>query len=498
MHDNNNIDDQFTDFAWGEMSKVLDKEMPQKKRNRTVFFWLFGLALFASVTFLYFNSGKEQVDMAATSVISNINPVQESSTKLESENSISIRTESTLVENDKNDKKNTNPSSIAKLSLAQNVNSNINKSVKSKNELESPKNEKNSNSNASLGTGAIKSVPKKNDIFNTKTNLETKIIPNAVKETTEKEVKISPITEVKEIAAVQEANIEEGENNGGENIISNSAQKTKETKEETLALIEDQEIEKSEDEIASNSQLPTAKEETIIEETTTSNDPEGSEDEEQKTLNKKQASKWSLGINSIVYLNKDINYINDWTSYVFVKRDFNKKFGVSLGLGYTNFLFNNNKIVNERTSSANTPELDDLTTEVDPTAMDPSTGGNLAEQEKTDKKISFRKHFVTIPLAAHYKFNSKLSSEIGLGCEILLNPTEEEVFKKLNPYFYSGFNFHINKKLNVGLFYKLIGDRKTPTKKSVSFDMNDPQGDNSDLDFVNYNHLFGLKLGYTF
>lgn len=52
--DNLHIDNEFTDHSWLEMSKLLDQEMPVKKRKkRLVWIWFLGLSLFGLMTFGY-------------------------------------------------------------------------------------------------------------------------------------------------------------------------------------------------------------------------------------------------------------------------------------------------------------------------------------------------------------------------------------------------------------------------------------------------------------
>ena len=51
------IDSQFINHSWQEMSKLLDKELPvKKKKRRFIWVWFFGFGLLVSaLTFQYFN-----------------------------------------------------------------------------------------------------------------------------------------------------------------------------------------------------------------------------------------------------------------------------------------------------------------------------------------------------------------------------------------------------------------------------------------------------------
>ena len=59
--DNVHIDNEFTDHSWREMSKLLDQEMPVKKRKkRLVWIWFLGLGLLGLIGFAYLQQDNRQ------------------------------------------------------------------------------------------------------------------------------------------------------------------------------------------------------------------------------------------------------------------------------------------------------------------------------------------------------------------------------------------------------------------------------------------------------
>ncbi|MFK8105350.1 MAG: hypothetical protein AB8G15_22750 [Saprospiraceae bacterium] len=64
MQDKNNLNDEFTDFAWSKMSTLLDQEMPvKKKKRRGIVLWLMlGLLMGIGSSAYYFGTTTKKVD----------------------------------------------------------------------------------------------------------------------------------------------------------------------------------------------------------------------------------------------------------------------------------------------------------------------------------------------------------------------------------------------------------------------------------------------------
>ncbi len=71
MQDNDNLNEEFTDFAWSKMSNLLDQEMPvkKKKRRRMVLWLLFGLLLGIGSSAYYFGARTKELDANSKSVL---------------------------------------------------------------------------------------------------------------------------------------------------------------------------------------------------------------------------------------------------------------------------------------------------------------------------------------------------------------------------------------------------------------------------------------------
>ncbi|HFB99272.1 MAG TPA: hypothetical protein ENJ53_00570, partial [Phaeodactylibacter sp.] len=52
-HNNYQPDEQFTNKGWGEMRKLLDEEMPVKKKKYRGFFWIFLFVGLGAVSMLW-------------------------------------------------------------------------------------------------------------------------------------------------------------------------------------------------------------------------------------------------------------------------------------------------------------------------------------------------------------------------------------------------------------------------------------------------------------
>lgn len=73
MPNNKNIESEFEELAWQNMKSILDQQMPEKKENKFIYFWITGIAASLLLLFLLIQTNKKktstQPDMAASSVI---------------------------------------------------------------------------------------------------------------------------------------------------------------------------------------------------------------------------------------------------------------------------------------------------------------------------------------------------------------------------------------------------------------------------------------------
>lgn len=499
MQDNNNIDNQFTDFAWGEMSKVLDKEMPQKKRNRTLFFWLFGFAMLAGVSFLFLNSynGKNENSSEVASLGLGEKVIAESNESVQSPTlkedtpmkeiksneivgeKIQRKEEAKRTNSQENALMNTGASTLpVKQPTTQSTNQGVVRNIDQKKVVKNNLSQKEYNEK--------QVVKNESTIINT---VKTKIVKESAKkvlentqiektETIQEEIKLE-----KQIAKEKDTSVDLAKENEPSNVGN---------KEMVEALVK-QTVEKEEPIIKEQVEESTL-DESLAKET---NKEDSKIEEAEERVESTKDKKWSFGVNTIVYVNKDFEYINDWVSYAFVKRDLSNKFALSIGLGYTNFLFKNSKINDEIRFDSDDMTMPEL-------GSDPSTiGGDMdSVSVNLETKSTIRKHFFNVPLALHYNINKKIGLETGIGFEFLLNSVEDRIVKEINPYYHAGFNFYLNDKINLGISYKLLGARFE--NNNIDKNQNIPATNSSfeitypDLVLKNYNHLFGLKLGYTF
>ena len=484
---NNNIDNQFTDFAWGEMSKILDKEMPQKKRNRTVFFWLIGLALITSISLFYLNTNmqEEHKEMAGMSI----------------GDGVITSNETAAVKIDKPTKKETNDSNLTVKNDAK-INTKNNSNVDESAQRNTVNNLKTKKTPTQQSDKLISKVQEKPPVHISSNSTVAK------KDVVQKQV----LTNVNEVAPAQkdlsiEEQISDNENEllpvEKENILTED--ETVISKNQDAKVESAQEIAKTEileNTLEQSEQVVSEKSE-FLEETLVENviEQPSTEENKVKVINKTNKM-WALGIQSTVYTNKDFRNIQDWSSNIYLKRTLNRKFAISLGLGYTNVLYKNEdengrSILGAQTSGQMEPAED----------MSMMDGQNQGFPGITTLGFgeNIRNHYLNVPLTAHYNINPRLSLSAGPGVEFLLNTSENDFSKKLNPFLHAGFNFHINDHLGIGLSYKFIGNRFVEeVNKDGAFDLSTPSAANGDpyiIDLVplnDFKNLFGFRLDFTF
>jgi len=497
MQDKNNIDNQYTDFAWGEMSKVLDKEMPQKKRKRTIFFWLFGFVMLAGVSILiliyYNNRNEDSTEVAALSFGENV--VAESKESIQQTRLTDNVTKQELDADKIIDKElqSRKEEKVTQVQTKNSINTNVN-TLPTK-QPESQRINQNAAQNKANKVAKNNRTPYEKNESKILIN-RTPIINNL--KTTDAKEEVENVLNNKQIE----------ENKAPEEAVRIDQQTTKEkknqidpAKKDKPSIVESKDVVESTIKESIKIEQPTIRqqvEDLTLDESlakeTNSEAPKSEEDEVKVEVTKEK--KWSFGVNTSIYVNKDFEYINDWASSAFVKRDLNNKFALSLGLGYTNFFFENSEESNLRSATSDDMSMPEL--DADPNGMLDS----MNSTEIVTSRSRIRSHFINVPIALHYKINRKIGLETGVGFEFLLNPSEVEVVKSINPYYHAGFNFYVNNKLNLGLSYKLLGSRFESKNDDRSL-QNVPQPGAFDLSvsksiIKNYNHLFGLKLGYTF
>lgn len=484
MPDKFNIDDQFTERAWGEMSKVLDKELPVKKKNRTIFFFLFGAAALLLLGVLYFANVEEEVKYQRPTIQKQLTEKNEGA---KSNNTAQNK----IID-------------VIKIEAKEKVNT-LALDKDTKDSFESTPNTKlvEHQNNQSAG-----SLEEEITTIKAKLNHEA-IVSNELHKV------ISQINVPKIIS--QNKNIDAKNIEEKEEVLTDAVsldENKKEVQKDPIVMLEEKQ-EKAETKILekeeiAKEEITKTKENLLAEEKLNAatenllNDESKVEEvaaEEEKI--KVKANKWTLGLRTNIFVNPEFNNIEDWTVGTLLTFDLGKKFKIGTGPAYTysvSKLDNNDKgdqIFGAQTGDDNM-EMDTTDTSTPSTSGSGDPDGNQGgfTPGLSVIKNQLKVHYLDLPLFLQFNLNKRIGLELGGGTMIKLSSDQTEELKNLVLYTKAGFNFNINKHLSLSAQYKFTSTR---FKNQNNFD-------NRNLDAYEQSlrvtlpskHAFGLGLRYRF